>query len=319
MNSDKVYDCAVIGAGAAGMTAALYCARAGLKTIVLETSSAGGQLQTIDKIENYPSYESITGADLSLAMRNQVMNTDVELAEFSKATKADLVSKVKCIESDEGSVYAHSVIIASGSSVIHLDVENEEKLCGHGIHYCAACDGNFYKGRTVGVVGGGNSAVSAALYLSRIASKVIMIRRKESFNCEDILLDRIKNTENIQILYNWDLTDVLGDEHVIAANIKNTKNSSSTVISLDAVFVFIGYRPQTDIFMGQINTDDDGYIITDGEMCTSIEGVYAAGDVRQKKHRQITTAVSDGTIAALSASRYINVKVKAMKSIEKVD
>lgn len=317
MYQDKIYDCAVIGAGAAGMTAAMYLARAGLCTAVLESQMAGGQLLNIDKIENFPSYKSISGLDLSGAMRGQISTENIDLIEFSPVVNVTLEGKIKTVKTNDGEVKAYSVIICCGCSIIRLDVENENQLNGHGIHYCAACDGYFYRDKTVGIIGGGNSAVSAALYLSSIASKVIMIRRKDSFKCEKVLEDRMKNTENIQILYNWDLTDVLGEDHVIAAKIKNTKNSSSSVLSLDAVFCFLGYRPQSELFARVISTDDNGYIVTDEDMCTDIEGVYAAGDIRSKKHRQITTAVSDATIAALNAVNYINVKVKAMSNIEK--
>ena len=303
-------DVFIIGGGAAGLTAAIYAARAGLDTVLSETSAVGGQLSSINKIENYPSYSDVSGIELSDNMKEQAIKSGAQINEFDETTKVNLTDNKKTVTTSEAVYNAKSVIIASGSSVIPLNVAGEEKMRGNGVHYCATCDGAMYKNKTVAVIGGGNSAVSAAIYLSSIAAKVIMIRRKNSFHCENILIDRLKSIENIKILYNWDLTGLIGDNRVIAAEIKNTRSNTSSIIPIDGVFAYIGYKPNTGIFTDYISVDENGYIIADDELKTNVFGVFAAGDVRTKEYRQITTAVSDGTIAALNAEKIVNGKIK---------
>ncbi len=303
-------DVFIIGGGAAGLTAAIYSSRAGLNTVLSETSAVGGQLSSINKIENYPSYSDISGAELADNMKEQAIKSGAKINEFSETVKVSLTDNKKIITTSEAVYNAKSVIIASGSSVTPLNIAGEEKLRGNGVHYCATCDGTIYKNKTVAVIGGGNSAVSAAIYLSSIADKVIMIRRKDSFHCENILIDRLKSIENIKILYNWDLTGLIGENRVIAAEIKNTRSNTSSIIPVDGVFAYIGCKPNTGIFTEYISVDENGYIIADDDLKTNIFGVYAAGDVRAKEYRQITTAVSDGTIAALNAEKIVNGKMK---------
>lgn len=303
---EKEVDVFIAGGGAAGLTAAMYSSRAGMKTVLCDTAAAGGLLASIDKIENFPSYTEVSGIYLADKMKEQAILSGAEINEFSEVTEVIFTDNKKMITADNISYTAKSVIVATGSSIIPLDVHDEKKFRGHGIHYCAVCDGTMYKNKTVAVVGGGNSAVTAGIYLSGIASKVLMIRRYDSFHCEKILLDRLKAIDNIQILYNWNIVDVVGDGRVIAVVLKNMKNNTQSVIPADAVFAYTGYRPNTELFKEYITVDENGYILTDDKLMTNIFGVYAAGDVRSKGCRQITTAVSDGTIAASNAQKTVN-------------
>lgn len=305
---NKVTDVIIIGGGAAGLTAAIYCGRAGLKTVLCESEFSGGKIISVNSIENYPGFSSVKGFELAEKIKEQALNSGVKIKEFLKTEKVNLSGKVKSIYTDSTVFEAKCVIIATGSSEVLLDVKNEEKFHGKGVHYCAECDGFLYKNKTVAVTGGGNSAVSAAIYLSGSASKVIMVRRKDSFHCEKILLDRLKKISNIQILYNWNITDLLGDSKLIGIEVQNTKNNTRGIISADGVFAFNGCRPATELFRDVINLDGEGYILTDENMCTNIPGVFAAGDVRSKLCRQITTAAADGTAAAYSAEKFIHGK-----------
>lgn len=302
-------DVLIIGGGAAGLTAAIYCARAGMDTIVCESGSAGGKISSINSIENYPAFSSVKGADLADRMREQAIECGAEIKEFEKITEADLLGETKKIISQECTYEARCVIIAAGSSEVLLDVSNEAKFHGNGIHYCALCDGAMYKGKTVIVTGGGNSAVSAAIYLSSVASEVIMIRRSDSFHCEKVLLDRMMAVKNIRILYNWNISEILGNNKVIGVMVRNMKNNTQSMISADAVFAFNGHKPDSELFRDQLKLDEHGFIITDQNMKTSVSGVYAAGDICSKECRQITTAVSDGTVAAYNAEKAVHGKI----------
>lgn len=303
---NKVADVLIIGGGAAGLTSAIYCGRAGLKTVLCESGFSGGKIISVNSIENYPGFSSVNGFELAEKMKEQALNSGVEIKEFLKTEKVNLKDKVKNIYTDSTVFEAKCVIIATGSQKVLLDVKNEEKFHGNGVHYCAECDGFLYKNKTVAVTGGGSSAVSAAIYLSESASKVLMIRRKDSFHCEKILLDRLKKISNIQILYNWNITDLLGEDKLIGIEVQNTRNNTRGILSADGVFVFNGSRPSTELFKDVLSLDSEGYIFTDENMCTNIPGVFAAGDVRSKLCRQITTATADGTAAAYSAEKYIH-------------
>jgi len=306
---EKHVDVLIIGGGAAGLTAAIYSARAGLDTVVCEASISGGKIVSVEAIENYPAFISIDGGELADKMKAQALHYGAGINEVSKVTAIDIKEDKKTVVTEDTVYTAEAIIIATGSSLIPLDVANEEKFRGKGIHYCATCDGAMYKNKTVIVTGGGNSAVSAAIYLSGLASKVIMVRRKDSFHCEGILLDRLKSIKNIQILYNWNIVDIMGENKFIGAILQNLKNNTSSVLRADAIFSFNGYRPDTELFKSFLKLDSDGYILTDENLSTSIPGVFAAGDVRSKKCRQITTAVSDGTLAACNAEKSINERI----------
>lgn len=306
----------IVGAGPAGLTAAIYAARAGLDPLVLEKGLVGGQVAVSSIVENYPGYASISGAELSAKMRDHAQSLDVEIDEFDEIERAELSDSAKRIITESKIYEPTAVIIATGAVPKPLLVRNEARFRGKGIHYCALCDGAAYKGKTVGVVGGGSAAVEEALYLSNIAEKVIMIRRKSSFHAEKAILERAERTPNIEILYNTDLIDVGnsadknnvsndGGDFLDYALVSDTRTLEERKISLSAVFTYIGSAPRTELLRGSIELDKYGYIEAGDDMRTSVEGVFAAGDVRTKKYRQIVTAVSDGAIAALSAEKYI--------------
>lgn len=299
-------DLIIIGAGPAGLTAAIYASRAKLDLLVLEDNIVGGQVKNSYTIENYPGFKSIAGSELADIMAEQAEESGAIIDEFDQINEIiKLDDSEKIIETDDYIYKTKSIIIAVGAMPKKLPIENEQKYLGKGVHYCAVCDGAMYEDKVVAVVGGGNSALEEALFLTKFAKKVIMIRRKESFNGEKHVINKVLNNEKIEIMYNEDLINVEGNEFVETAIIKNTKTNDIRQIALDAVFGFIGTEPKTELFKKYINLDSHGYIITDEDMQTNIKGVFAAGDVRRKKYRQIATAIGDGTIAALEVEKYI--------------
>lgn len=294
---------AIIGAGPAGTTAAIYAARAGLAPVVLENGLIGGQAAQSSVIENYPGFVSLTGSAFAEKLRAQLAALKVSVEEFDAIERTELSESEKRIITESRIYEAQAVIIASGASPKPLPVESEARFRGRGIHYCALCDGSAYKGMTVGVAGGGSAALEEALYLSGLAGRVVMIRRGSSFHGEQALLDRVMSTHNIEIMYNTDIVDVGGKDKVEYAVVSGAGGEGR--IPLSAVFVYIGSVPASGLFRDSVMLNGQGYIITDGDMRTSVPGVFAAGDVREKRYRQIVTAVSDGAIAALSAEKYI--------------
>lgn len=301
----KDLDMLIIGGGPAGLTAAIYAARAKMDMILLENQLLGGQVRNSDTIENYPGFKTITGGDLADKMTEQAKGLGAKIEAFSKILNINLSDKDKIIETKKAIYRPKTVIISTGAIPKKLPIPNEAKFSSKGVHYCAVCDGAMYEGSIVGVVGGGNSALEEALFLTKFASKVIMIRRYDYFKGEKATMDEVLNNPKIEVMYNWDLVDVDGESFVSRAIIKNTKTDEEKEIKLNAVFGYIGTDPKTELFKEYLNLTPQGYIITDESMQTNIKGVYAAGDVREKQFRQITTAVSDGTIAALSAEKYI--------------
>lgn len=302
-------DLIIIGAGPAGMTAAIYAARAGLSLVVLEKGVVGGQVSRSSLVENYPGYISITGADLAGKFREHAASVGAEIDEFDLIERTELSDESRRIYTESKIYEAAAVIVASGASPKLLPIKNEAEFRGRGVHYCALCDGSAYKGRTVGVVGGGSAALEEALYLSKIAERVVIIRRKSSFHSENAILKRVESVPNIEIMYNTDLIDVGGGSALEYAVICGTGDEQShRRLPLSAVFACIGSVPQTDFLDGGVKLDSYGYIVTDGDMRTNIKGVFAAGDVREKRYRQIVTAVSDGAVAALNAEKYIGGK-----------
>lgn len=296
----------IIGAGPAGLTASIYAARAGLAPLVLEKGLVGGQVAVSSVVENYPGYTAVSGAELSARFRDHAQSLGVEIDEFDTIERAELSDGEKRIITESCIYEPTAVIIATGAVPKPLLVKNESRFRGKGVHYCALCDAAAYKGKIVGVVGGGSSAVEEALYLSNIAEKVIMIRRKSSFHAEKAIAERAENTPNIEILYNTDLIDVGGGDFMEYAVVADTLTLKERNIPMSAVFAHIGNAPRTELLRGSLELDKQGYIVTDEDMRTSLTGVFAAGDVRTKRYRQIVTAVSDGAVAALSAEKYIS-------------
>ena len=305
-NNETCKDIIIIGGGPAGLTAAIYASRSGLDTLVIDNYIAGGQVATSDTVENYPGYFEISGAELSEKIAQQAIKNGADVIQLEEIKSIEASDDKKKIYTSDKTFSAQCLIIASGAAPIPLPIKDEEKFRGRGIHYCAVCDGALYKGKTVAVVGGGNSAVEEAYFLSKLVKQVIMIVRKDSFNAEKRLLDRVQKKSNIKIMYNSEVVEAQGKEKLESIIIKNSKSSNTNSIRIDGVFVYIGSKPNSHLVKDYINTDEKGYIITDEKMMTNIKGVFAAGDIRVKPFRQITTAVSDGTIAALEAERIIN-------------
>ncbi len=301
----KNIDLIIIGSGPAGLAAAIYAGRANLSTLVLENQYVGGQVKTSYMIENYPGFNSISGDELAKKFEEHALSVGVEIEEFDTIQSISFENNEKVIETEDYIYKPKAIIIATGASPKKLPIENEEKFAGKGIHYCAVCDGAMYKDSIVGIVGGGNSALEEALFLSNIVKKVYIIRRKDYFTGEKTSLEKVENNPKIEILYNYDLVNVEGDNLVNKAIIKNTKTSEEKEIELEAIFGYIGTEPKIELIKDKVETDNYGYIKVNRDMKTNIDGVYAIGDVTDKKYRQITTAVSDGTIAALEASKYI--------------
>ena len=303
---DHIYDTIIIGGGPAGYTAALYAARAGLDTLIMERMAPGGQMALTGDIENYPGFdEGIDGFTLGMKMQRGAEKFGAK-TEYADVTGLSPEGKTKTVHTASGDYYAKTVIIATGANPRPLGIPNEESYLGRGVHYCAHCDGRFYKDRTVAVVGGGNSAVGDALYLARLCKKVYLIHRRDSFRASRVYHEPLYNTENIELVLDSAVGEIVYDEKFSGVIVNNLKNGESRTLECDGLFVSIGRSPATDFLRGVIDLDPAGYI-TAGEDCrTSHEGVYAAGDVRAKMLRQVVTAASDGATAAHMAEEYIS-------------
>ena len=300
-----IYDMIIIGGGPGGYTAALYAARAGLDTVVLEKLSAGGQMALTSQIDNYPGFEEgIDGFTLGekMQMGAERFGAKTELAEV---LSVDLSSTPKVIETSEGTYYGHTVVLATGASPRELGVPKEKELIGRGVNYCAACDGMFYKGRTVVVVGGGNSAAADAMQLSRICEKVIIVHRRDSLRATKIYHEPLMKAENIEFRWNSTVSELLSDGKLTGVKVKDVNTGEESVIDCAGIFISVGRKPATELVKGQLELDGSGYVIADESTRTNIPGVFAIGDVRTKKLRQIVTAVADGAVAAHVAEEYL--------------
>ncbi len=304
--TEKIWDVVVVGGGPAGYTAALYSVRAGLSVLVLEMLSPGGQLATTSKIDNYPGFENgIGGFELAQQMQVQAENLGVETL-YAGADKLELTENPKKIHTTEGVLQARTVMIATGASPRHMGIEAEERLQGLGVTYCATCDGMFYRGKTVAVAGGGNSAAEDALYLSKLCKKVYIVHRRDTLRATKSSWGPLNSAENIEFLWNNRIVDLEGEEKLTAMVLENTKDGSRQTVAIDGLFVAIGRKPTSDLVAGQLELDDYGYIVADESTRTSIPGVFAVGDVRQKPLRQVVTAVADGAVASKYAEEYLN-------------
>lgn len=303
-----IYDVIIIGGGPAGYTAALYSARAGFDTLVLERMSVGGQMTLTDIIDNYPGFpQGIDGFTLSMNMQQGAERFGAQTM-YDEVVSVDLHSEVKEIETAmSGTLYARAVVIATGANPRQLGLVNEEELLGQGIHYCAHCDGRFYKDKVAVVVGGGNSAVSDALYLSHLCKKVYLIHRRDVLRATKIYHDPIMKAENIEFCYNSVVSKVEAENgKVSSVSLIDVKTNEKREIECDGVFISIGRKPATDFLNDQLELDSSGYIVADESTKTSIDGVFAVGDVRTKVLRQVVTAVSDGAVAAHFAEEYLS-------------
>ena len=302
----EIYDMIIIGGGPAGYTAALYASRAGLNTMLIEKMAAGGQMALTDIIDNYPGFEEgVDGFTLGMKMQACAERFGAK-TEFSEVVSVKLDCDVKEITTTSGVFLTKTVAIATGANPRELGIVGEENLIGRGLHYCAHCDGRFYKGKTVIVVGGGNSAVSDALYLSRLAAKVYVVHRRDSLRATKIYHDPLMRAENVEFVWDSVVSDYIVDERVGGVKVRNVHNGFEREIRADGVFVSIGRKPATELFSDSLVLDEYGYIIADETTKTNIDGVFAIGDVRTKTLRQVVTAVSDGAVAAHYAEEFIS-------------
>ena len=303
-----MYDIVIIGAGPAGLTAAVYARRAGKSVLVLEKAGFGGQITYSHKIENYPSHASISGTELADMMVEQALSqgADVELEEALSVTKSDDGSFL--VKTDFSEYQAKAVIIATGAKHRHLGVEGEENFVGGGISFCAVCDGAFYAGKEVAVIGGGNSALIEATLLSETCKKVTIVQNLSYLTGEQKLIDALTEKENVEIILDTTVEKFTGDGDLEAVVLKSAKDGSLSEIKPDGVFVAIGLAPDTEAFRNLTALSEQGYINSDERCLTDTEGVFVAGDCRTKNVRQITTATADGAVAALAACAYIDGK-----------
>lgn len=302
---DHIYDVMIIGGGPAGYTAALYAARAGLDTVVIEKMGAGGQMSLTDTIDNYPGFdEGIDGFTLGMRMQKSAERFGASTL-YGEIKSVDLTDRIKCAETEKEIYRARAVIISTGADPRELGLNKERDFIGKGIHYCAHCDGRFYKDKTVMVVGGGNTAAADALYLARFAKKVYLVHRRDTLRAEKILRDPLLKAENVDFLWNSTPVRLLGNERIEGVELQNLKTNESKAISADGIFISIGRKPATQFLDGALKLDESGYIIADETTKTNIDGVFAVGDVRTKPLRQIVTAVGDGAVAVHFAEEYL--------------
>lgn len=291
-----MYDVIVVGAGPAGLTSALYLRRANKSVLVLEANTYGGQILNASNIENYPGIESISGYDFATNLYNQVKKLGADI-KFETVLRVESDKKVV---TNKGSYQARAVIIATGSEKRKLNLPKEEDFVGKGISYCATCDGNFYKDKVVAVTGGGNTALEDALYLADLASKVYLIHRRDEFRAEPTYVDAVRSKDNIELILNSNIVEINGEDNIKSITIKDN-NGNTKVLDIDGLFIAVGQEPKNEIFKNVVDLNDKGYIITSDDVHTKTPGIYAAGDTRVKDLRQLTTAVGDGSNAAMAA------------------
>lgn len=296
------YDLIVIGGGMAGLTAAIYAAQAGIETLILEKNVCGGLANWAIEIKNFPSYETISGEALLEKTKAQAENLGVEIREIEEVARVDLQGDIKTITTDDDTYSARAIIIATGREPIKLPMEADDDH----MHYCAICDGSFYRGKHVLVVGGGNSGVGDALYLlTQGVGEITLVEQMDCLLAAKKDQEQLCRRSNVKVMTCTEVVDIDVKDALQCVTLKNVNTGESESVDVCGIFVYIGQKPKTDVFKGILNMTDDGYIHTDEDMTTNIAGVFAAGDVRRKKIRQLTTAAADGTIAALSVAGYV--------------
>ena len=302
---EHIYDLVIIGGGPAGYTAALYASRAGLDSVLIEKLSAGGQMALTGEIDNYPGFEEgVDGLTLGFKMQQGAEKFGA-VTEYAEVLSVDFGEEIKRIETTSGTFFGKTVIVSTGANPRELGLSNEAQLMGKGVHYCAHCDGRFYKNKTVVVVGGGNSAAADALYLSRLAKKVILVHRRDKLRATKIYHEPLMKADNIEFMWNSSVSEILAENRVTGVVIKNKETGVEKEIPCDGVFVSIGRKPATEFLNGALDLDEGGYIVADESTKTNVEGVYAVGDVRTKVLRQVVTAVADGAVAVHYAEEYL--------------
>lgn len=305
-------DLLILGSGPAGYTAGIYAARAGLNTMIVSGNQEGGQLTMTNSIENYPGFEEISGYELMDKMKQQALKLGVQMVS-DHIVEVDFAHRPFVCSSENGHSYkARAVIVATGSSAKWLNIESEKKFLGYGVSACATCDGFFYRGRTVAVIGGGNSAAAEALYLATLADKVILVHRRHQLRADKILQDKIFNNRKITVEWDSVVEEILGEDEprkVTGLKIRNVESDATKVVPVDGIFVAVGHQPNTEIFKGNLILDSKGYIVTH-ENCsqTDIEGVFAAGDVKDPRYKQAIISAGSGAKAAMDAIEYLDVE-----------
>ena len=303
--AEQQYDCIIVGGGPAGLGAALYAARDRMKTIILEKFYPGGQIITTDRIENYPGFPNgIGGAELGELFRQQAERFGARF-EYDLATAVDLSQRPFKVSTYGNEYLAETLIIATGASPNHLNVPGESELTGRGVSYCATCDGWFFKDKKVVVVGGGDSALEEGLFLTRYATDVTIIHRRDQLRAGAILQKRARENPKIHFIWDTVVSEIMGNGVVNGVRLKNVKTGEVKDFETDGVFIFIGHTPNTQIFQGQLEMTPQGYIVTDMQMRTSVEGVFAAGEVMDPHYRQVVTSAGMGAAAAIQATRYL--------------
>lgn len=304
---EKEFDIVIVGGGPAGLTAGIYALRCGLSVLLIESKMIGGQATLTYEIKNFPGFESISGMELAMLIHSQAEKLGL-VTEYEQVNKIDLSNKT--VTCDSFIAKGKSIILAMGASARHVGVENEDRLIGAGVAYCAVCDGAFYKGEDVVLVGGGNSAIEDAIYMAKIAKSVTIVNNLDDFTCQQTLRDELKKVseelKNITIYQSNVINKIFGDKKLEKVEIKNVHTGEMKEIVCGGMFVAIGRKPDTELIKDQIELDKYGYIVADENMHTSVEGVFVAGDIRVKKLRQIITACADGAIAATESNSYLN-------------
>lgn len=301
-----LYDVIVIGGGPGGYTAALYAARANLSVAILEKLSPGGQMGTTDVIDNYPGFpQGVNGFELAMQMKEGAERFGVQ-TQLAEVTQVELAGQVKTVHTSGGDYQARTVVLATGAHPRELGLPGERELRGRGVSYCATCDGMFYRGKTVVVVGGGNTAVSDVLYLSRLCEKVYLVHRRDTLRASKVYLDPLQKAENVEFVWDSEVKQLLRDQAVTGVRVRNKKTGEERDIPCGGVFVAVGYLPNTQLYRGQVELDEAGYVLADETTQTNLPGVFAVGDLRKKPLRQVVTAASDGAVAAHFIEEYLN-------------
>lgn len=305
MKETKEFGTVILGGGPAGLSAAIYAARSESTTAVIDTSMLGGQPSNYLELENYPGFSKIGGYDLMEKFEEHADKFNINKFPMEEIESIDLTSNPKIIETKKTIFKSDTIILATGAKAKKLGVLGEKEFIGRGVSYCAICDGAFYKEKTVAVIGGGNAAVEEAIYLTKFANKVYIIHRRDELRADKIVQERAIGNPKIEFIYNSVIKEIQGDNLVHTAIIENIKTNELTNLAVNGVFPYIGFAPNVENILGQLNQDANGFIVTDETMKTSVDGVYAIGDVRNTPLRQVITAAADGAIAAVYAGRYL--------------
>jgi thioredoxin reductase (NADPH) len=307
MENNKILDLLILGGGPAGVTSAIYASRGSLDCLILDTATIGGQLNWTQAIENYPGYPTINGYELIEKFQEQLNKLNVEVKSFQGIQSVDLTSNIKVVETLEGTYKAKTIILCTGANPKKLGVKGEAEFIGRGVSYCAVCDGAFFKGKDIAVIGGGNSAVEEAIYLTRFASSVTIIHRRDELRANKLYQKRAMENPKMKFIWDSVIEEIIGDvKGVNKIILKNLKTNEISELNTSGVFPYVGTSPNTPLFKNQINLDESGYILCNNDMSTNVPGVFTAGDVRKTTLRQIVVSASDGAIAATSAIKYLD-------------